>query len=218
MLQPLQLGLLADHPRLGGGQDPGGDAGPRAAVGRGRRTVGGLHRGGGRVDFLLGCGDNHLGLGDRLALGGDLLGQTLQLHLRMRHEAEGEEHDEQGEQEHGQGRDVARPLALHPLARQPARIDDQQRQGAPEAAVEMHHPVQQFLAQMQQGAVHMGRLTAVGAEIARHLGPAVGAGRVMIPRLSGRLLDSPCDDAARHGAARCFQINHANSPRIRRGL
>ncbi|MNQ90361.1 hypothetical protein D3C85_1057000 [compost metagenome] len=82
----------------------------------------------------------------------------------------------------------------------------------------MHDAVQQFLAQMQQGAVDMGRLTAVGAEVAGDLGPAVGADRVMLARLPRRLLDGPCDDAARHGAARRFQINHSASPRIRRGL
>ncbi|MNR21477.1 hypothetical protein D3C85_1383810 [compost metagenome] len=82
----------------------------------------------------------------------------------------------------------------------------------------MHDPVQQLFAQMQQGAVDMGGLPAVGAEPPRHLGPAVGAGRMMLARLPCRLLDSARDDAARHGAARCFQIHHSASPRIRRGL
>ncbi|MNS91582.1 hypothetical protein D3C72_1256760 [compost metagenome] len=218
MLQPLQLGLLADHTGLSGSQNPGGDAGPRAAVHLWRRVAGRLHRRRGRIDFLLGGGHHLLGLGDRLALGGDLLRQALQLHLLLRHEAQREEHDEQGEQEHGQRRHIPRAPALHPFPRQPSGVDDQQRQGAPEAPVEMHDPVQQLFAQMQQGAVDMGRLPAVGAEPPRHLGPAVGAGRMMLARLPRRLLDGPCDDAARHGAAHCFQINHANSPRIRRGL
>jgi hypothetical protein len=168
------------------------------------------------VDASLGqllFGLDHIG-----PLFGDLRLKRRIAHLGVRHEAEREEHHEQGEQEHGQGRDVARPPALHPFARQPTGVQHQQRQGAPEPPVEMHDPVQQFLAQMQQGAVNMGRLPAVGAEPPRHLGPAVGAGRVVLARLPRRLLDDAGDDAARHGAARCFQINHAVSPRIRRGL
>ena len=56
---------------------------------------------------------------------------------------------------------------MHPLARQPARPEHQQRQGPPGPAVEVHHPVQQFFAQVQQGPVHVSRLAAVASRTAR---------------------------------------------------
>ena len=211
LLQTLQLGLLSNHAGFSSGQSAGGGAGPRAAVERRGRAVRRLHRRLRRIDFLAGGGGDLLRFDYRLLLGLDLLRQGRQRHRLMRHEAEGEEHDEQGEQEHRQRRDVAGPLTLHPFAGQPPRIEDQQRQGAPQTAVEMHDPVQQLFAQMQQGAVDMGRLAAVGAEVARDLGPAVSAGAVSFARMARRLLDRPGDDARRHRSARRFQI-HAVPP------
>ena len=43
----------------------------------------------------------------------------------------------------------------------------------------MHDAMQQLLAEMQQGAMHMGRLAAVGAEVSAGFGAAVGTGSGM---------------------------------------
>ena len=132
----------------------------------------------------------------------------------MRHEAEREEHHEQGEQEDGQRRDIARAFALNPLARQLSGIRPQQRQGAPDTGVEMHDPVQQLFAQVQQAAMDVGRLPAVCAEVAARFGPAVGTGAVgvVLAGLARRLFDRARRQAARDDRARPFDV-HSLIPR-----
>ena len=158
------------------------------------------------LGFGAGLGQTALRLEQFLTL---LLNVAGQHHGRRRlgHEAQREEHDEQGEQEDRQRRHIAGPPALHPFPRQPAGIEGQQRQGPPDAGVEMHDPVQQLLAQVQQGAVHMGRLAAVGAEIPAGRRAAVGTDAMpRLARMPRRLLDRPRDQSPGDRATGPFDI------------
>jgi hypothetical protein len=90
-----------------------------------------------------------------------------------------------------------------------AGVHPQQRQGAPDAGVEMHDPVQQLFAKVQQAAMDMGRLAAVCAEVAARLGPAVGTDAVGVglAGLARRLFDRACDQSGRDDGARPFDIH-----------
>jgi hypothetical protein len=125
--------------------------------------------------------------------------------------AEHEEHQEDDEQEQRHRRDVAGALALNIVARQLAGAEQQRRQRLPGLAIEMRDAVQKLLADVEQAAVEMRLLPAIGAEIAGQGCVTIGAlamgtggfGVVAGARRIERRRDQPGIDQS----ARCIEIS-----------
>ena len=83
------------------------------------------------------------------------------------------------EQEQAIGETKRRALAVDVAPRQLARLPRQQRQGAPDLAFEMKHPVKEVVEEGRERAVNVGVLAALLAVRAGKLGAAVEAVRLV---------------------------------------
>src|SRR5690606_33290055 len=121
------------------------------------------------------------------------------------------EHQEDGEQEHAEWRDELGPLAMDIAAGELARLPREQRQGAPELAIEVQHAVDQVVADRRDGAVDMALLAAHPAIGAGQFRPAIRAVALgLVRRLARPRLGGAGEHAARHRIADAFDSAHAH--------
>ena len=127
--------------------------------------------------------------------------------------AEHAEHQEDREQEERQRRDEPGTLAVDVAAGEQARPPGEQRQGAPDLALEMEDAVQQIVPEGVNRAVDVRRLPAFVAIRPGQRGAAIEAiAAALVPRLAGRRLDGAGDHAARDRFSNAFDAAHRRHP------